>query len=351
MKAVQDVIQSGQFITGPNVRAFESEVATYLGARHAVSLNSGTDALVIALKSLGIGPGDEVITTPFTFFATAEAICQVGATPVFADIQETTYNLDPSAIEPLITSRTKAILPVHLFGLSADMVKIMEIANRHGLKVVEDVAQAFGGELCGRKLGTFGDAGCFSFFPTKNLGAYGDGGLLVTNDDDVALAARKLRTHGGINKYRNEMLGYNSRLDEIQAAILRVKLPYIDRWNDNRRRIAGIYREALHDLDLLVQPVESPNSRHVYHQFTIRVLGGMRNALKARLEELGVSTMIYYSAPVHKLPVFEGLYDDVRLEKAERLADEVLSLPIWPLMPQHYLEQTIDAIRTAVRAL
>jgi len=346
MAAVQEVIRSGRFIMGPNVSAFEQEIAGYLGVKHAVALNSGTDALVIALKALGIGSGDEVITTPFTFFATAEAIGHVGATPVFVDIEEMTFNIDPAKIEAKITPRTKALMPVHLYGQAANMDMLGELALKHNLFVIEDVAQAFGGEYGGRKLGTWGHAGCYSFFPTKNLGAYGDGGMLVTNDDQTAETARKLRTHGGLNKYRNEMLGYNSRLDEMQAAILRVKLPHIDEWNDNRRRLAARYAEALQDVPGIVAPAEMKGSRHVYHQYTVRVTGGMRDEVQKHLSGVGISTMVYYPTPVHRLPVYQHM-DKRHLPVAEQMAEEVLSLPIWPFMTDNEQERVIQAVRQA----
>jgi dTDP-4-amino-4,6-dideoxygalactose transaminase len=328
MAAIQGVLKSGQFIMGPNVKAFEQEVAAYLGVKHAVGVNSGTDALVIALRAAGIAPGDEVITTPFTFFATAEAISQVGATPVFVDIDPRTFNINPDLIEPAITPRTKAILPVHLYGQASHMDPIMELAEKYNLKVIEDTAQAFGGEYKGRKLGTIGNAGCFSFFPSKNLGAFGDGGLIATNDDEVAEIARMLRVHGAKKKYYNEVIGYNSRLDEIQAAILRVKLPHIDEWNEARRQAAKRYNELLKDVPGIVTPYEAPYARHVYHQYTIRVPDGMRDKMKQFLADQAIGTMVYYPVPVHKLPVYAG--SNYRLPESEKAAGEVLSLPIWP---------------------
>lgn len=327
MAAIQGVLKSGQFILGPNVKAFEQEVAAYLGVKHAVGVNSGTDALVIALRALGIGPGDEVITTPFTFFATAEAISQAGATPVFVDIEPKTFNINPELIEPAITPRTKAILPVHLYGQAADMDPIMALAAKYNLKVIEDTAQAFGGEYKGRKLGTIGDAGCFSFFPSKNLGAFGDGGLIAANDDEIAEAARMLRVHGAKKKYYNEMIGYNSRLDEIQAAILRVKLPHIDKWNEARRQAAARYNELLKVVPDMVTPYEASYGKHVYHQYTIRVPGGKRDKVKQILEEQIIVSMVYYPVPVHKSPVYINL--GCCLSEAEQSSAEVLSLPIF----------------------
>lgn len=332
MAAIQGVLKSGQFIMGPNVKAFEQEAAAYLGVKHAVGVNSGTDALVIALRAAGIGPGAEVITTPFTFFATAEAVSQVGATPVFVDIDPRTFNINPELIEPAITPRTSAILPVHLYGQAADMDPIMELAEKYNLNVIEDTAQAFGGEYKGRKLGTIGDAGCFSFFPSKNLGAFGDGGLIATNNDEIAEKARMLRVHGAKKKYYNEVIGYNSRLDEIQAAILRVKLPHIDKWNEAQRRAAQRYNELLKDIPGIVTPYVAPYAKHVYHQYTIRVLNGRRDKVKEYLTEQGIGTMVYYPVPVHKLPVYAG--SNCSLPEAENAAVDVLSLPIWPQIPE-----------------
>jgi len=263
-EAIARVLESGQFIMGPDVKLFEQEVAAYLGTKHSVAVNSGTDALVIGLKALGIGEGDEVITTPFSFFATAESISNVGAAPIFADVELNSCNIDPEAIKAKITSRTKAIMPVHLFGNPAAMGQIMDIAQAHNLKVIEDCAQSFGAKyfgtctscnnkcqnstreaISGKHSGTIGDVGAYSFFPSKNLGAYGDGGLIATNDDSVAELARMLRVHGAKKKYHNEVLGYNSRLDTMQAAILRVKLPHIDAWNDGRRMVAKTYNQLL----------------------------------------------------------------------------------------------------------
>jgi dTDP-4-amino-4,6-dideoxygalactose transaminase len=332
--AIQRVLLSGQFIMGPEVAAFEAEVAEYLGVGHAVGVNSGTDALVIGLKALGIGPGDEVVTTPFTFFATAEAISQVGAVPVFVDIDPETYNIDPALLEEKITTRTRAILPVHLFGQAAEMDPILSLAEERGLKVLEDVAQAFGGDYRGRKLGTLGHAGAFSFFPSKNLGAYGDGGLLTTSDARVAEVARMLRAHGAKEKYRNELVGYNSRLDELQAAVLRVKLPHVDEWNRGRREVAQRYSKIFEGLPSVVRPREAPHRLHVYHQYTVRIREGKRDDLRKRLAERGVGTMIYYPVPVHRLPVYlhAQAYAKAHFPISEAAADEVLSLPMGPYL-------------------
>ncbi len=328
MAAITRVLRSGQFILGPEVEAFEREVAEYLGVKHAIGLNSGTDALVIGLRALGIGPGDEVITTPFTFFATAEAISLAGATPVFVDIDPRTFNINPELIPPAITPRTKAILPVHLYGRPAEMDALLAIAEEHGLKVLEDCAQAFGATYRGKKVGTWGHAGAFSFFPSKNLGAYGDGGLLATNDDEVAELARMLRAHGSRRKYYNETVGYNSRLDALQAAILRVKLPHVDRWNAERRKVAERYNQLLAGTPGLVLPEVSEG--HVFHQYTVRVLEGQRDRVKQALAEAGIGTMVYYPVPLHRLPVYG--YSEGVFPEAERAATEVLSLPMGPFV-------------------
>ncbi|HYF79052.1 MAG TPA: DegT/DnrJ/EryC1/StrS family aminotransferase [Symbiobacteriaceae bacterium] len=343
--AIQGVLRSGHFIMGPNVKAFEEEIAEYLGVKHAIGLNSGTDALFLALRALGIGPGDEVITTAFTFFATAEAISHVGATPVFVDIDPQTFNIDAELIEAAITSRTKAIIPVHLFGQMAKMDRIMAIAAKHGLKVIEDVAQAMGATYNGKKAGTIGEIGTFSFFPTKNLGAYGDGGLLATNDDQVAEMARKLRAHGSLKKYFNEIVGYNSRLDELQAAILRVKLPHLDAWNQARRQVAEVYEALLKDVPGIVAPIVDPAAFHVYHQYTVRVLGH-RDQVQRGLAARGIGTMVYYPVPVHKLPVYSETSPPLPI--AERFAGQVLSLPIGPAITRPTQEVVIRELRAVL---
>jgi len=346
-EAIQRVLRSGRFIMGPDVRAFEEEAAKYLGVRHTIAVNSCTDALVIALRAMGIGPGDEVITTPFTFFATAEAVSQVGATPVFVDIDPETFNIDPRLIEDKINERTKAILPVHLYGQAAEMDEIMAIAVKYNLKVLEDVAQAMGAEYKGRKLGTIGNAGAFSFFPSKPLGAYGDGGMIATNDDEIAEISRMLRMHGAKKKYYNEVLGYNSRLDTLQAAILRVKLPHLDRWIELRRRGAAAYGDALCGVPGITLPIERPERKHVYHQYTIRVAAGRRDEVQRKLAECGVQTMVYYPVPVHLLPVYRSV--NGRLPVAEKAASEVLSLPIWPQMGTEEIDFVARSIRSVIR--
>ncbi|GIW26547.1 DegT/DnrJ/EryC1/StrS aminotransferase family protein [Meiothermus sp.] len=347
--AIQQVLRSTQFIMGPEVQQLEQQLAQYLGVKHAIALNSGTDALIIGLRALGIGPGDEVITSPFTFFATAEAISLLGATPVFVDIDPASFNLNPELLKAAISPRTKAIIPVHLYGNPATMDEILAIARQHGLQVLEDCAQSFGARYWGtggpRFTGTLGDAGAFSFFPSKNLGAYGDGGLLVTDHDPVAEQARMLRAHGSRKKYHNEVVGYNSRLDTLQAAILLVKLPHLERYNQARRAIAQRYNEELAGLEGLLIPTLTPG--HIFHQYTVRVLGGRRDLVQARLAEQGVGTMVYYPVPLHQLPIYRPL--GLHLPESERAAQEVLSLPIWPQMPRETQRVVVEAVRAAVR--
>uniref|UniRef100_B8HXG4 DegT/DnrJ/EryC1/StrS aminotransferase n=1 Tax=Cyanothece sp. (strain PCC 7425 / ATCC 29141) TaxID=395961 RepID=B8HXG4_CYAP4 len=362
--AITQVLESGHFILGPEVQAFEAEAAAYLGVKHAIGVNSGTDALIIGLRALGIGMGDEVITTPFSFFATAESISNVGATPVFVDVEQRSFNLNPAAIRAKITPRTRAILPVHLFGNPAAMGQILDIAQEYQLKVIEDCAQSFGARyfgnctgcegdckpstlaaLQGRFTGGLGHLGAFSFFPSKNLGAYGDGGLIVTDDDQIADLAQQLRVHGAKHRYHNELLGYNSRLDALQAAILRVKLPYIDTWNAARRQVARYYNQRLADLPELITPEITDG--HVFHQYTIRVMNQQRDRLKTALENAGISTMIYYPVPQDRLPVYAGKYPANPV--SDELSTQVLSLPIWPELELAQIEFITDKIRQALR--
>jgi dTDP-4-amino-4,6-dideoxygalactose transaminase len=345
--AIQNVLESGTFIMGPNVQAFETEIASYLGADHAISLNSGTDALHLGLRALGVGPGDEVITSPFTFVATTEAIGIVGATPVFVDIDPRTFNIDASLVEAAITPRTKAILPIHLYGAPADLGGIQAVARRHGLVVVEDCAQAIGAEIDHRKLGTTSEVGCFSFFPSKNLGAYGDGGLITTNDAGLADRIKALRVHGGRRKYYHDELGVNSRLDEIQAAILRVKLPYLDSWIQARRNIAARYSNAFKDVPNITVPAEVPDRLHVYHQYTIRV--GNRDEVRRNLADAGIQTMVYYPVPLHQQNVHKSLASHQNFLVSERAAREVLSIPMFPELSTADQDAVIKAVRLATR--
>jgi dTDP-4-amino-4,6-dideoxygalactose transaminase len=342
--AARDVIRSGRFILGPQVEDFEREVAHYLGVAHAIGVNSGTDALVIALRGFGVGPGDEVLTSAYTYFATAEAISLIGATPVFCDIRPGLFTLDPADAEARITPRTRAILPIHLFGHAADMDSIQELAARHGLRVLEDVAQAFGALYHGRKLGGIGDAAAFSFFPSKNLGAFGDGGLLVTNDEQLAESARLLRTHGTLQRDVHDRLGYNSRLDEMQAAILRVKLPHVDEWNEGRRRVAARYDQELGDLTGIAIPSVAPEALHVYHQYTIRVADGGRDDLAGALARAGIASAVYYRTPVHQLEIYAS--DAPSLPVAEAASREALSLPIGPMLDPASIDRVVAAVRS-----
>jgi len=342
------VLRSGRFVLGPDVEAFEREAAQYLGVKHAVGLNSGTDALFIGLRALGVEPGDEVVTTPFTFFATAEAISLIGATPVFADIEADSFNLDPASVEAAVTGRTRAVIPVHLFGRPVDWGRISAIAFRHDLRVLEDCAQSIGATVAGgARTGALGDAGAFSFYPTKNLGGFGDGGLLTSDDDAVAETARMLRTHGERRRYHNEMIGYNSRLDALQAALLRVKLQRLEEFNQARRAAARRYSELLADLDgALTTPAVTDG--HVFHQYTVRIHGGRRDEVRQRLDDAGIGTMVYYPIPCHRLPIYVDAYADASLPVAEAAADEVLSLPLWPAIEAATQERVADALAAAL---
>lgn len=341
--AILGVVESGHFVLGPNVKALESEIAEYVGCGHAVGVASGTDALHLALVALGIGPGDEVITTPFTFIATASTISHTGATPVFVDIDSGTFNLDPALVEAAISPRTRAIVPVHLFGQMVEMQPILELARRRGLKVIEDAAQAIGADENGQRAGSLGDAACFSFYPTKNLGAYGDGGMVTTNDPNLAERIDMLRRQGSKKKYHNEVLGFNSRLDEIQAALLRVKLRYLDEWAAGRQRVAQRYGELLAGLPVQT-PYQRPGACHVYHQYTIRA--PRRDELQAHLKEQGIGTMLYYPVPLHRLPLYEELgYQEGHLPESEQAAREVISLPIYPELTDEQVQEIASAIR------
>lgn len=342
VEAVERVLRGTQFIMGAEVEAFEEEVANYLNVPHAVSVNSGTDALVIALDALGVVPGDEVITTAYSFAATAEAIHRVGAQPVFVDIDPKTFNIDAGQVADAVTKRTKVVLPVHLFGRLADMDSLTDVAEAHGLRVVEDAAQAFGAGPPNARAGTIGHVGAFSFFPSKPLGGFGDGGLLATSDSDVAERARMLRVHGSRVKYRPELVGYNSRLDEMQAALLRVKLPYVDDWNDARRLLAFRYQERLGSIDGLVTPDDPGREMHVFHAYTIRTKRQVRDELQASLHESGIHTAVYFPVPLHRLPMYPA--DHRQLPEAERASTEVLSLPLGPLMQETTQDRVIAAV-------
>ncbi|GAB6153148.1 DegT/DnrJ/EryC1/StrS family aminotransferase [Desulfosporosinus burensis] len=327
-QAVLNVLDSSVFILGPEMKALEKEIAAYCGTQEAVAVANGTDALVLTLKAFGIGPGDEVITTTFTFFASAETIAQVGATPVFVDIDPVTLNMDLTQLEKKITSQTKAIIPVHIFGQMVDVERIMEIAARHDLKVIEDAAQAIGAEYRGKRAGSIGHAATFSFFPTKNLGAYGDAGMIVTNDKDLASQLRMLRFHGCKTKYYHEEIGYNSRLDEMQAAILRVKLRYLDVWNEGRRERAKLYDELLADTGIQI-PGRDPQALPIYHLYVLRT--EERSALMERLKSGGVANAIYYPVPLHLQKAFRDLgYKVGDFPVTEKACEQALAIPCYP---------------------
>ncbi|MCK5503967.1 MAG: DegT/DnrJ/EryC1/StrS family aminotransferase [Thermodesulfovibrionia bacterium] len=345
-KALKEIIESGRFVLGWNVESFEKEVASYHNVSGAVGLASGTDALHLSLNAAGIKQGDEVITTPFTFIASAEAIAYVGATPVFVDINRLTLNMDSLKIEEKITPRTRAIVIVHLFGQPADMTEIMDIAKKYNLKVIEDCAQSFGAKYKGIPAGSTGDSGCFSFYPSKNLGAYGDGGMMITNNPEIYEKVKLLRNHGTVGPYEHSFLGYNSRLDEIQAAILRIKLRHIDEYNQKRQNIAKIYTSVLHNT---VQcPVEIQDRTHVYHQYTIRT--PERSEVKKALEDNSISSVVYYPIPLHLQEAFKFLGHSIGdFPESETAANEVLSLPIYPEMEPDTAEIIAEAVLKTVK--
>lgn len=372
-RKILEVITSAQYIMGQNVKEFEKEFAQYLGIKHVMTVGNGTDALIIALKSLGIGEGDEVITTPFTFFATAESISAVGAIPVFVDVRLDTFNIDTTKIEDKITANTKAIMPVHIFGQAADMDEIIKIAQKHNLKVIEDACQSVGGEYKGNKIGTLGDVACFSFFPTKNLGCAGDGGAIVTNNDEIATICRALKTHGSgengqkaynllnnINedvsednsddntvynplKYYNYLIGHNSRLDEVQASLLRVKLTLLNDWNNLRRQHANYYNNNLNDKNVSI-PFEDINVKHVYHMYILQ--SENRAELIEHLKENGISTGVYYPVPLHLQKAYLNLgYKVGDMPNAEYLSHRTFAIPMFAEITEDEQNYIIDAIK------
>ncbi|RAL24577.1 DegT/DnrJ/EryC1/StrS family aminotransferase [Thermoflavimicrobium daqui] len=342
--AIDDVLENGRYILGPDVKALEEEIAAFCGVKYAVGVANGTDALLLALDAKGIGPGDEVITTPFTFFATAEVVSQLGATPVFVDIDPKTYNIDVSQIKAKINEKTKAIIPVHIFGQPANMDEVVAIANEHDLFVLEDAAQAIGSEYKGRKIGSWGHAATFSFFPTKNLGGYGDGGMVVTNDEELAKKIRILRVHGSNPKYYHSVVGYNSRLDELQAAILRVKLRYLNQWNEARRQKASLYDELLKDTPV-VTPYCAENRSHIYHLYIIQATE--RDDLMKYLKEKGISTGVYYPVPLHQQDVYNYLgYEEGSLPNAEYMAKRTFALPLYAELEDETIHYIADAVKS-----
>jgi dTDP-4-amino-4,6-dideoxygalactose transaminase len=344
--AVQEVLDSGQFILGPNVTALESEVPGVCDAAYGIAVNSGTDAIVVALAACGIGPGDEVITTPFTFVATTEAIIIVGAKPVYADIDPVTFNLDPEKVEKKITDKTRAILPVHLYGQCADVDRFAEIAAKHNLKLIYDGAQAIGSKHNGKGIGMFGEAATLSFYPTKNLGGCGDGGMVLVQDEELAIKTKSIRFHGMDATYSYQYVGYCSRLDEIQAAILRVKLKSIEQWNAARSENAAFYIKALKGLPLQL-PESKPENYHIYHQFTIRF--AKRDELKAKLAERGVGSAVFYPSPLHLQRAYLNLgYKPGDFPVAEQVARECLSLPVFPELTAADRETVAKAVKASV---
>lgn len=363
-EAVLQVLASGGYIGGPAVAGFEQQFAAYMGTSDCVACNSGTDALFLALRALNIGSGDEVITTPFTFFATAEVISAAGATPVFVDIDAQTFNLDLKQIEAAITPKTRAIIPVHLFGQPVDMTQLMAIANAHNLAVIEDCAQATGASWQGAKVGSIGHIGCFSFYPTKNLGAAGDGGAITTNDPAIAAQLRLLREHGSKTRYYHEAIGVNSRLDAMQAVVLQIKLRLLDTWNAQRAEVAARYQQLLQPIAGIVTPQAIAGGVSVWNQYTIRIVdsahtsqpGVLRDQVRQQLQDQGISSIVYYPLPLHLQSVYQNLgYQPGQFPVAEQMCHEVLSLPMFPELSAE--EQQIvayalkDSLAPAVEAL
>ena len=347
--AIRRVLDSGDYILGPEVKAFESEFAAYIGAQHCIGVGSGTDALHMALRAVGIGAGDEVITAAHTAVATVAAIELAGAIPVFADIEPDYFTLDAAAVERAVSPRTRAIIPVHIYGQAADLSALAAVARRHGLRLIEDCAQAHGALLDGRRLGSFGDIACFSAYPTKNLGALGDGGMIVTSDGDLATNCRLLREYGWAERFVSHVPGFNSRLDELQAAILRVKLAHLDADNAKRRSIAAQYDESLAN-----GPVELPRTRpsatHVYHHYVVRTKASDREAFTSRLRTQGVGTGIHYPVPVHQQPAYAARIRGAEsLPETERAALEVLSLPMYPELGAEQVKAVVSAVLSRAR--
>ncbi len=342
--AVSTVLKNTQFINGPNVQQFESEAASYLGVKHAISCNSGTDALHLALRACGIGNGDEVITTPFSFAATAEAICYVGALPVFVDIDPITFNITADNIKKAITDKTRAILPVHIFGQVADMEPIRDLAKQENLLIIEDCAQSFGAVADNKQTGAFGDAGCFSFFPSKNLGAYGDGGLFTTNSDELAERFLLLKSHGSKVRNQHDIVGWNSRLDEIQAAILRIKLKYIDKLNQQRITVADQYSNLLETLPIQT-PTHTNDTSHVFHQYTI--LSDRRDGISQQLQEKNIGHAFFYSMPLSEQAAFRNISRKLELNNTTEICSKCISLPMFPEMTEQQIHSVVDAILQA----
>jgi dTDP-4-amino-4,6-dideoxygalactose transaminase len=349
--AIRRVLREGQFILGPDVQGFEKEIADYCGTKYAVGVASGTDALKLALIACGTETGDEVITTPFTFVATVETIVQCGAVPVFTDIDPRTYNLDAKKIEDKITPRTRVILPVHLYGQAADMEPIMELARKYNLRVIEDCAQALGAKYKGNQVGSIGDAGCLSFFPSKNLGAYGDGGMVVTNESGIAETVDLLRKHGASTSYYYLLPGFNSRLDTLQAAILKVKLKRLAIWNELRRDKAALYAQLLKGIDGIEPPFVAEFGQPSFNYYTIRVRGSSRNELREYLRSRGIHTMVYYPLSLHLQEAYQALgHKKGDFPESEQAQEEVLSLPMYPELGQEQIREVVAAIKEFIRS-
>ncbi|BAZ10950.1 Cys/Met metabolism pyridoxal-phosphate-dependent enzyme [Calothrix sp. NIES-4071] len=348
--AVLSILSSGRYIGGPIIDDFEQAFAEYHDVSHCIACNSGTDALYLALRALDISAGDEVITTPFTFIATSEVISAVGAKPVFVDIDANTYNLNLQQVAAAITPNTKAIIPVHLFGQPVDMTALMEIADAHKIAVIEDCAQSTGATWNDRKVGSIGHIGAFSFYPTKNLGGCGDGGAITTNDPEIAQRMRVIKNHGQTNQYYYNEVGVNSRLDSIQAVILKIKLKYLDDWNAKRKDIASRYSQFLSKVPGIVIPQELASGSGVWNQYTIRILDSKREILRKTLQDMGVNTMIYYPMPLHLQPVYKDLgYKEGQLPVCEQLSKEVTSLPMFPELSSEQQDQVIYSIKEATQ--
>ncbi len=346
-RTIEEIALNSRFVLGKETQDFEQAICKYCNVKYAVGVASGTDALILALTALGITKGEEVITTPFTFMATAEAISRVGARPVFVDIDRRTYNIDPAKIEKAITPNTKAIIPVHLYGNPCDMDSVLKIAGEHKLKVIEDAAQAIAATYNNRKIGSFGDAGCLSFFPSKNLGAFGDGGMVLTNEKDIAEKLKLLRVHGTTSKYRHSVIGFNSRLDNLQAAILSIKLRKLDEWTEKRRKIARRYNTALKDISTI--PQEQDKGKHVYHLYAIRVKQEKRDALLSFLNENGVESRVYYPIPLHLQECYKELgYKEGDFPEAESAALETLVLPLFSEIDEDQQKYVIKMVKKGV---
>jgi len=353
-EVVDGVFETQAFVLGKEVERLEAEVASYCDARFAVGCASGTDALILSLLALGVDHGDEVITSPFTFFATAGAIHRVGARPIFVDIEPHSFNLCPEKVEQAISSRTKAIVPVHIFGQCAEMEPLWRLSVRHKIPVVEDACQAIGAEYRSRRAGLLGTVGCFSFFPTKNLGGAGDGGMITTDDAEVAVRLKRLRVHGDVGGYNHLEVGFNSRLDALQAAVLRVKLRHLESWSEARRRNARGYQELFREFELrsaVEEPATLPDRRHIYNQFTIRIRGGHRDAVLQSLRNANIGTAIYYPIPLHLQPCFEYLgHSPGDFPEAERACREVISLPIYAELPADHQRTVVARLSEAIRS-